>query len=127
MKSKFSYQSMKSLSIEEMRNVLHQLKLTIDNRICMAIEGVTNPIFVKNRGAIDKVFLNDKYRREIYFAECEQIVKELNELGHKLVSTEIDSDKDFEYSNLSWTSFKGLDLEFFPKSTKVLWVISPKK
>ena len=75
---------MKSISFEELQNLLKDLKSELEAKISLAIAEVTNPKFVKNTGAINSVYLNDKLRRDKYFEQCESIVSELNILGHNL-------------------------------------------
>ena len=122
---------MKSISFEELQNLLKDLKSELEAKISLAIADVTNPKFVKNTGAINSVYLNDKLRRDKYFEQCESIVSELNILGHNLSPLDLDSDINFENTSVSWAMLNkkgevcGLELEFFPKETKVLWVVSP--
>jgi hypothetical protein len=107
------------------------LKSELEAKISLAIAEVTNPKFVKNTGAINSVYLNDKLRRDKYFEQCESIVSELNILGHNLSPLDLDSDINFENTSVSWAMLNkqgevcGLELEFFPMETKVLWVVSP--
>jgi hypothetical protein len=131
MDDKFSLKQMKSISFEELQNLLKDLKSELEAKISLAIAEVTNPKFVKNTGAINSVYLNDKLRRDKYFEQCESIVSELNILGHNLLPLDLDSDINFENTSVSWAMLNkqgeacGLELEFFPKETKVLWVVSP--
>ncbi|TYK64189.1 hypothetical protein [Colwellia echini] len=131
MDDKFSLKQMKSISFEELQKLLKELKSELEAKISLAIAEVTNPKFVKNTGAINSVYLNDKLRRDKYFEQCESIISELNNLGHNLSPLDLDSDINFENTSVSWAMLNkqgevcGLELEFFPKETKVLWVVSP--
>jgi hypothetical protein len=131
MDEKFSQEQMKSCSFEDLQALLRDLKIELEARIDSALTRITHPKFVKNNGAIDSVYLNDKLRREAYFSECESIVSDLNVLGHKLSPLDLDSDINFENTSASWAVLNkhgevcGLDIEFFPKEVNVLWVVSP--
>ena len=91
-----------------------------------------HPKFVKNSGTLDSTKQNDAVRRQAYFGECEKIIEELSHLGHDLKPLDLDSDINFENTSLAYgTSYhdfgaKGLDIEFFPKSKAVMWVVSPR-
>ena len=132
MEEKFNFNGMKQSSMDDLRALLLELTIYLENRISNRLDGITNTNFIKNSGAIDSVYLNDKERREAYFAECESIVTDLVKLGHKLQQLDLDSDINFENTSLSWATIDhagracGLELEFFPKETNVQWVIEPK-
>ncbi|QQX78709.1 hypothetical protein JK628_14145 [Shewanella sp. KX20019] len=131
MDEKFSLEQMKSCSFEELQFLLRDLKIELEEKIDTALTRITHPKFVKNSGAIDSVYLNDKLRREAYFNECESIVSELNVIGHKLSPVDLDSDINFENTSASYAVLNnqgevcGLDIEFFPKEVNVLWTVSP--
>ncbi len=130
--NKFSYLNMQKLTVSELQETLGELKQLLEKRISSCIDGVTHPNFVKSHGAIDNLRQNDAARREAYFNECEKIVKQLNRLGHDLKPLDLDSDINFDNTGVGYgTSYhdfgaKGLDIEFFPKSTSVIWVVSPR-
>ena len=130
--NKFSYFNMQKLSVSELQELLGELKQLLEKRISSSIDRITHPKFVKNSGAIDNVRQNDAARRKAYFNECEQIIEQLNQLGHDLKPLDLDSDINFENTGLGYgTSYhdfgaKGLDIEFFPRSTSVMWVVSPR-
>ena len=132
MEDKFSFDSMTRCSMGDLRELLLELNIYLESRISNHLDGITNPKFIKNSGAINSVYLNDKERREAYFSECESIVADLVKLGHKLQPLDLDSDINFENTSLSWVTLDhagracGLELEFFPKETNVQWVIEPK-
>lgn len=121
MEDKFSFDSMTLCSIGDLRELLLELNIYLKNRISSRLDGITNPKFIKNAGAINSVYLNNKERREAYFAECESIVSDLAKLGHKLQPLDIDVDINFEKTSLSWGTLDhariscGLELEFFLK------------
>ncbi|MDO6635464.1 hypothetical protein Q4540_19905 [Pseudoalteromonas carrageenovora] len=131
MDEKFSLEQMKSSSFENLQSLLRDLKVELEARIELALTKITHPKFIKNTGAIDSVYVNDKLRREAYLNECEIIVSELNVLGHNLQPLDLDSDINFENTSASWAMLNnqgeacGLDIEFFPKEVNVLWVVSP--
>ncbi len=131
MDEKFSLEQMKISSFENLQSLLSVLKIELEGRIELALTKVTHPNFVKNSGAINAVYVNDKLRREVYLNECESIVSDLNELGHKLQPLDLDSDINFDNTSDSWAVLNnqgevcGLDIEFFPKEVNVLWVVSP--
>ncbi|MCG9759200.1 hypothetical protein L1D50_08765 [Pseudoalteromonas sp. Isolate6] len=131
MDEKFSLEQMKKSSFESMQSLLRDLRTELEARIELALTKITHPSFVKNSGAINSVYLNDKLRREAYLNECESIVSDLISLGHKLSPIDLDSDINFENTSASWAVLSnqgevcGLDLEFLPKEVNVLWVVSP--
>ena len=130
--NKFSYLNMQKLSVLELQDSLSELKRLLEKRISSSVDQVTHPKFIKNDGEIDLVRQKDTARRKAYFNECEKIIEELNHLGHDLKPLDLDSDINFENTGVGYgTSYhdlgaKGLDIEFFPKSTSVMWVVSPR-
>lgn len=130
--NKFSYLNMQKLSVLELQETLAELKQLLEKRISSSIDQVMHPKFVKNSGTLDSTKQNDAVRRQAYFGECEKIIEELSHLGHDLKPLDLDSDINFENTSLAYgTSYhdfgaKGLDIEFFPKSKAVMWVVSPR-
>lgn len=132
MDDKYSFGSMKNATYDELQILLHELKVLCEKRIQLSLDRVTNPKFVKNNGAIDAVYLNDKVRRDYFFKEIDAIVEDFKKLGHKLKEVNFDSDRNFNSTCVSWASMSkggwvnGLDLEFFPMRTTVFWTVSPR-
>jgi len=132
MEEKYSFEAMKEATYAELQILLHELKVHCESRIQLSLDRITNPRFVKNKGAIDAVYLNDNMRRESFLKEVDTIVKELKIIGHKLKEVDFDSDKNFDSTCISLASMSkggwvnGLDLEFLPKRTTVFWAVSPR-
>lgn len=131
MEEQFNFNNMNQCSMDDLRELLLELNNYLEYRISNRLDSIVNPKFIKNSGAINSVYLNDKERREAYINECECIVSDLVQLGHDLQPLDIDSDINFENTSLSWATLDnagrscGLKLEFFPKETNVQWIVEP--
>lgn len=132
MKEKFCYSEMQNCSLDQLQGLLGELKLCLEKRISMRIDQITHPNFVKNAGAIDNNWLHSLARRKVYFGECENMIGELNNLGHGLKALDLDSDIDFDSTGVVYgTNFtdlgaRGIEIEFFPKEINIMWVVTPR-
>ena len=126
---KYSFANMMALSSVELKPILVELRQLIEESISEEQNKLPQVSWVKNVGAQDNKFVAARRLRKAFYNECERIVQQLSDLGHKLIFIDQDWDADYDFSSLSWsTSFRnnpnGLELTFYPKRTELEWRLS---
>lgn len=128
--SHLNYDEIMSRPSQDIAQILGEIKRIIDFRIQYELNKINEDIFSANSEVIDRSFLLHKYRQEIYINTVNLLAEELNTLGHQLIPIDQDINIDFESSSVSWIAMDknegrhGLDIEFFPNKTNVLWILS---